>query len=165
MKLPEGITSTAEYDLLGEYRYYLNRRWAPGGQTCTFVMLNPSTATEDQDDPTVAKCRRFSQQWGFNALTVANIFALRSTDPRNLYTHPDPIGLNNDTWILKAAREASLVVVAWGNHGRLLNRNDAVRRILFNSQDRLDVRCFRITKAGQPEHPLYQPFARELIRF
>jgi hypothetical protein len=144
------------------YRYLLWREWSQGPRAL-FIMLNPSTATETVDDPTIRRCIGFARSWGLGGVEVANIFALRSTDPRALYRHADPVGPANDDAIAEAAKRAAIVVCAWGNHGRLGNRGNVVLGLLLA----VDVQpwCLRMTKQRQPEHPLYQPADRQLVRF
>lgn len=94
MKTASGlwVTSTAVFSEDEAYRYSLIREWDPTKGHCCFVMLNPSKATATVNDPTVARCMGFAERWGFGSLQVVNLFALRSTDPRALYTHTAPIG-------------------------------------------------------------------------
>jgi hypothetical protein len=134
------------------YRYTLVRELRPDPRRhVLFVMLNPSTADESLDDPTIRRCRGFAEHWGFEALTVVNLFALRATDPRTLRRHHDPIGPANDTWIVNAAQSASRIIAAWGTHGTLANRDQQVLRLLAP----LRVHCLGRTKDGHPRHPLY----------
>lgn len=136
-----------------EYRYRLWRGWKLGTRRVLWLMLNPSTADENANDPTIRRCIAFSKAWGFDGLEVANLFAFRSTDPKALAKVPDPIGPGNNHAIRAAAYRCSLVVCAWGNGGAFLGRGRAVAEILRHQ----DLRCFRITGGDQPEHPLYQP--------
>lgn len=135
---------------LGEV-VYLPGREVPV-RTVLFVMLNPSTADETKNDRTVERCERFAKLWGFDRLTVCNLFALQSTDPKALYAHPDPVGPENDQWITRSLRAADLVIAAWGNHGDHLGRGDAVLRRLAK---RTEVHVLGLNKGGQPKHPLY----------
>ncbi len=114
-------------------------------------MLNPSTADETENDPTVRRCIGFAQEWKCGSLEVVNIFAYRSTDPKKLEKVPDPVGPDNDNSILKAAHRADIVVAAWGTWGRVQDRGEAVRRLL----ESCDVHHLGLTKAGYPKHPLY----------
>lgn len=154
MILPPG----ALFSACDTYRYLLWRHWADG-PFCCFIMLNPSTADATRNDPTVRRCIGFAKSWGFAGLDVVNIFALRSTDPKVLRKHADPIGPDNDEAIRVAVRRCHLVVCAWGNYGRLHDRGT---KVLLSLQA-MGVRpvCFKLTKdttrkPGQPEHPLYQ---------
>lgn len=140
----------------GEYRHWLTRQWGDSGVVC-WVMLNPSTADGETDDPTLRKCIGFSRTWGFGGLIVVNAYALRATDPRELKRHPDPVGYVNDTFVTAMATEASLVVVGWG-----ANISDDREREVSKLLERFDPQCLGITKDGHPRHPLYVPYAAEL---
>lgn len=138
------------------YRYTLWRSWS-GQPYCLFVMLNPSTADEVQNDPTVERCERRARGWGFGGLIVCNIFALRSTDPSRLYSHPDPIGPENDAAIRAAALRAGLTICAWGKHGWLRDRGTQVRELL--RKEGIAPSYLRMNRDGSPGHPLYLPYA------
>lgn len=140
---------TASFDETGRYRYTLARRWAPGGVVVCFVMLNPSTADAEQDDPTIRRCIAFAKEWGYAGLVVVNIFALRSTDPAQLRIASDPVGPLNDTAIKRAMTRSGSVVFAWGNHGALHGRGARV------AAWRPGALCLGVTSLQQPRHPLY----------
>jgi len=149
------------------WRYRLARRWLFGRGRLLFVMLNPSTADELRNDPTVERCERRARAAGFQALEVCNVFAFRSTDPADMMAARDPVGPDNDRHILEAAAGADLIVCAWGTYGRYLGRGDAVRRMLEQAGHKLH--ALRLTAAGDPAHPLYlpydlQPFPLEPLR-
>lgn len=131
------------------YRYALWRMWDEERPIVLFVCLNPSAADEARDDPTVRRCLGYARAWGFGGLRLANLFALRATDPAALRRADDPTGPANDRWIARMAQGASRVVLAWGNQGG--ERGDAVRARLP------DPHCLRLTRSGQPAHPLYLP--------
>lgn len=114
-------------------------------------MLNPSTADALKNDPTVERCERFTLRWGYSDLVVCNIFALRSTDPKSLYSHDDPIGMKNNEHLLHESSGADLIVCAWGNHGQFMNRGKEVREMISNEP----LSYFTLNKSGQPKHPLY----------
>lgn len=121
-----------------------------------FLMLNPSTADAMQNDPTVARCCTFTKRWGYRRLLVVNLFALRSTDPRALSTADDPVGSENDNFIMRAAREGTrgMVVAAWGaNVTAHLGRTSAVISLL--EREKIDLYALARTKEGHPKHPLY----------
>ena len=82
---------------------------------------------------------------------MGNIFAYRSTDPKNLKITNNPIGIDNNFWLIKLHFEASLTIGAWGNHGKYLDRGQEVINLINN------LYCLRITKEGHPSHPLYLP--------
>lgn len=124
--------------------------------TVAFCMLNPSTADETKNDPTVKRCLGYATAWGASDLIVVNIFALRSTDPKKLYTESYPVGDENDLHIAYAAREADIFVCGWGNHGKLRGRQDQVLRLLRSEAPLAKPCAFKVNKAGTPVHPLYQ---------
>lgn len=133
------------------YRYRLERRWDGGLPVVAFIMLNPSTANDVADDPTIRRCVGFARSWGFGGLIVGNLFALRSTSPKLLYGHADPVGPHNDEHLLSIAREARKIVCAWGTHGSLQNRDRTVTDLL----DVFDLSALKTTAEGHPAHPLY----------
>lgn len=114
-------------------------------------MLNPSTADAERDDPTIRRCASFARAWGLGGMTVVNLFALRATDPARLRRARDPIGRDNDRHIAEAAAGADRVVVAWGVHGTLRDRDRAVLALLAGARPR----CLGLTRGGHPRHPLY----------
>jgi len=146
--------STAVYSDCESYRYLLTRVWNAVGQKALFVMLNPSTATEAQNDPTVERCERRARALGFGAFRVVNIFAFRATDPRVMRAQPDPVGPANDAAIGQSAAEwADRIVCAWGTHGAFLDRGPRVERLLRATGRPLY--CLGLTQDGHPKHPLY----------
>jgi hypothetical protein len=116
-------------------------------------MLNPSTADAFQLDPTNRRCVGFAQAWGYGSMVTTNIFAFRSTDPVGLRTANDAVGPANDEEILTAAKNADLVIAAWGTHGELYGRGTAVRDMLATAG--IERHVLRLTKDGHPGHPLY----------
>lgn len=120
-------------------------------------MLNPSTADDIENDPTVERCVRRAVAMGYGGLRVANLFALRSTDPTQLYLSDDPVGPENDTAILDAAKTSDMVICAWGGHGNHLGRGDTVRHLLINA----GVTPYRLVmnSDGTPKHPLYVAYS------
>lgn len=150
------VTSrSAELSPCGRYRYQLSRTLATltGAGTCTFVMLNPSTADHEADDQTIRQCLGFTEAWGYGRLLVANLFAWRATLPRDMYAAIDPVGMGNDQWILQAAAASNRIVCAWGAHGRHRGRGEAVATLLRGAGHR--IHYLGLTKAGEPRHPLY----------
>ena len=146
------MTKSAEFSFTRVYRYKLERIWDADKATCLFIMLNPSTADENVNDRTVAKCIKYASNWGCGRLLVGNIFAYRATDPKRLKKVHDPVGRGNDEALLSLMSEADLIVCAWGRHGNILGRQDEVE-ILLRGQETL---CLDHNKDGSPVHPLYQ---------
>ncbi len=153
--------STAVYSDCEAWRYLLTRVWDPAGPRALFVMLNPSTATEVQNDPTVERCERRARALGFGAFRVTNIFAFRATDPRVMRAAADPVGPDNDAAIAGSVPWADRIVCAWGNHGLFMDRGAQVARLLRGAGAAPWV--LGLTGAGQPVHPLYVPYGRALI--
>lgn len=149
--MKEILYSDAVFSKNRIYRYALWRTWDKKLPKVLFIGLNPSTADEIKDDPTIRRCMRFAYDWGFGGYIMGNIFAYRSTDPKNLKKTSNPIGKENDFWLVKLHKEASLTIGAWGNHGKILNRSNEVIKLID------DLHCLKITKENQPMHPLYLP--------
>lgn len=135
------------------YRYTLDRQWHDEKPHLAWCMLNPSTADEIRDDPTIRRCIQFSNLWGFGGLTIINIFALCSTDPAAIWRAIEPVGPDNNTFIQQVARQSEAVIAAWGVHGHFIDRALRVQNLLLET-DR-PVYVLKWTKDGYPGHPLY----------
>lgn len=144
--------SEAVYSDCEQYRYLLTRTWGTGPKAL-FIMLNPSTATEVQNDPTVERCERRARALGYGAFRVTNIFAYRATDPKVMRSVADPVGPDNDAAILASVDWADGVLCAWGNHGVHLDRGATVASLLRKTGKPLS--HLGLTGQGQPRHPLY----------
>ena len=149
----ESMERHAEFDPSGRYRYSLTRRWAQGGGRTAFVLLNPSTADAHRDDPTIRRCISFARAWGYGELEVVNLFAFRATLPRDLRKGRNPVGADNDAFLLRAAHGANLVLLAWGTHGTLAGRDAQVLALMKGRE----LRCLGKTRDGHPRHVLYLP--------
>lgn len=137
------------------YRYRLERHFPPFNKgIVTFILLNPSTADEEHDDPTIRRCIRYATDWGFTRLIVVNLFAFRATNPKAMRTARDPYGPENAVEITRAAQVADLVVAGWGAHGAYQNAGtNTIARLRHHG---VDVYALALTKGGEPVHPLYQ---------
>ena len=153
--------STAIYSDCERYRYALTRVWDDGGKRALFVMLNPSTATEVQNDATVERCERRSRALGFGAFRVTNIFGWRDTDPRDMRAADDPVGPENDATIREGMDWANIVIAAWGVHGVHRNRGPQVEAILRQMPH--SVYSLGLTKYGHPKHPLYIAYTQQPV--
>ena len=153
--------SEAVYSPCEAYRYLLTRIWDAAGTRALFVMLNPSTATEAQNDPTVERCERRARALGFGGFRVVNIFAYRATDPKVMRAAADPVGPDNDAAILASVQDwrPDRVVCAWGAHGLYLGRGAAVAGMLRGTG--VPLWHLGLTAAGQPKHPLYIGYAQQ----
>lgn len=177
----------------GKYRYLLEREWRlsqvgilgarwrmfgekdGAGQelgepkACVFIMLNPSTADADKDDPTIRKCVKFAKAWKYDLLQVVNLFAYRATDPKKLLavTHAeDPVGHENQKVVERVVKDAGVVVCAWGAHGSHLGQDQTMLGWIAPRK----AYCLGTTKDGHPRHPLYvrddkllEPFNGDLL--
>lgn len=146
----------AELDPSGTYRYRLWRGWDAAEPTVAFVMLNPSTADAEREDPTIRRCLNFARAWGYGRLEVVNLFAWRATDPRALVTAPEPIGPGNDAAIAAVADASETIVLAWGfmaQRVRQRGRDRAVLDLLRPWRLRLHYLGW-CKNAPDPRHPL-----------
>ena len=153
------VNKNATFSDCRKYRYALSRTWNGKKKTILFIGLNPSTADEKIDDPTIRRCINYAQNWGYGSLLMVNLFAYRATMPSELKNVKNPIGNDNDLHIIELSKKADIAVAAWGNEGTLLNRDKEVKKILPN------LMCLKINKSGQPAHPLYQKKDLKLIKY
>jgi hypothetical protein len=149
--------SSAVYSDCERYRYRLTRQWDAKGTRVGFVMLNPSTATEVQNDPTIERCEQRARRLGYGGFVITNIFAWRATDPKDMRRAADPIGPENDSALREAVEWADDVIAAWGAHGVHQGRGAQVAQLLH--AEAANLFHLGLTKAGEPRHPLYLPYA------
>lgn len=136
-----------------KYRYWLSRNWDYKKPFIAFVMLNPSTADANNDDPTIRRCISFAKYWGYGGIAVFNLYALRATNPKNLWINSNPIGPDNDKHLRKLS-DRDRIVCAWGANAK----TERVRDFVELSKDMPDkLYCLGKTKSGSPRHPLYMP--------
>lgn len=133
------------------YRYKLSRTWDSTKPTILFIGLNPSIADENVDDPTITRCINFAKDWGYGTLLMANLFAFRSTYPKDIYLIDDPIGKDNDHYLLECVTQSDLIVACWGNNGTYMNREKVITELVPN------LYCLQKNKNGTPHHPLRPP--------
>ena len=146
----KNIIKSAVFSPCRKYRYSLSRTWDINQKIILFIGLNPSTADETHDDPTIRRCLLYSSRCGFWGLIMVNLFAFRATLPKDLKNSKHPVGRDNNQFIIHAHKEASMTIAAWGNDGDLYNRDQEVLEIISNPM------CLKVNKTGQPAHPLYQ---------
>ncbi len=140
-----------------KYRYRLWRIWDCDLATVLFIGLNPSTADENEDDPTIRRCIGFARQWGYGGILMGNLFALRATNPMVMKNGHDPIGPMNGFILAGMIQKAPLVVACWGAHGSHNGRERQVAAMFSG------FKCFGVTKDGHPRHPLYLRSDTQLI--
>jgi len=143
------IRRSAEFSRCRTWRYTLVREWDDDLPRLLFILLNPSTADEEKDDPTNRRGIQYAIDWGYGACTFCNLFAFRTPYPKEMKAAPDPVGPANDATIKWHYENADLVVAAWGADGSHRGRDRQVYGLLP------DLQCLGMTKAGHPKHILY----------
>lgn len=167
---PFGFDSGATFSLCRKYRYRLWRSWGDRENRCVFVGLNPSTADETKDDPTIRKCSGFAKRWGFTAIDMVNVFAWRSTDPKGLsVVAPEHIGPETDDVLAETFESARRIVWAWGQHDTRVRKlvqqrvtSDAWSRLLIHHA-RCEQGTFGLSQSGAPRHPLMLAYATPFV--
>lgn len=154
-----GVRKDALISPCGLYRYWLLREWDPARPALAFIMLNPSTADAEDDDPTIRRCMGFARRDGYGGIFVANLFAFRATDPMALKGAPDPVGPDNDAGLIQnlltlPIRAAGAIVAAWGAGCRIRGERDRFVRGQAAMRG-VPLHHLGLTKDGHPKHPLY----------
>lgn len=132
-----------------QYRYVLWRIWDNTKPLVNFIGLNPSTADETKDDPTMRRCASFAKSWGYGGFFMTNLFSFKATKPEDLKKAPDPIGKDTDKWILEIEKKVEKVIFVWGVNGIYLNRDIEIKKIITKGH------FIELSKDGHPKHPLY----------
>lgn len=141
------------------HRVYLWRKWEKAGSMIMFIGLNPSTADESRDDPTIRRCIGFAQRWGYSGMFMCNAYTLVSPDPKKLNTEK-PVTMGAYLAMRTIRGLCKEAVAAWGNQIELVRGwEEWVRRI---RDDLAPLQCFGTTKLGHPRHPLYLPYSAQL---
>lgn len=176
--MTEYVSKGARISACGKYRYRLWREWRgthdpknwrwlgsrdvagePWGEplSALFVMLNPSTADGEQDDPTIRRCVGFAKAWKYERIDVVNLYAYRATKPRDLVAFRaqggDPVGWENSEIVADAAHDAGIIVCAWGANDVVGDQGETMRGWLGGKKHY----ALGLTQSGQPRHPLYAP--------
>lgn len=165
------LESGAHFSPCRRYRYALWRIWDESLGTVMWIGLNPSTADETTNDPTIVRCMNFAADWGYGGIYMLNLFAFRATNPEVMKAQADPIGDENYRRIQEYHEVAGITVAAWGIHGAFMDQGLAVSRL-----ERIgphgkaktlgeDFWCLGRTKEGHPRHPLYVPGNTKLVRW
>lgn len=152
----------------GAYRYWLKREWPRDGVEAgllAFVMLNPSTADAELDDPTIRRCVSFAKREGREGVVVVNLYAGRATEPDDLFKMKDPEGPGNlNQWMSWLRHERVTVVCAWGADSRARIQARKFKR--FAAEHNIELwRLGDLTKDGSPRHPLYLRADTPLLQF
>lgn len=131
------------------YRYALWRIWDESKPLVMFIGLNPSTADETNDDPTLIRCMNFAKSWGYGGVYTANLFAYRATQPKDLLKRKRVVGKDNNYWLQTLSKKVHLIIAAWGNDGSYQNRSEQVKQLIS------PLHYLKMNKSGEPAHPLY----------
>lgn len=145
----------AELSEDGMYRYTLWRRWDKEKPRALFIMLNPSTANAEQDDPTIRRCVGFARSWRMGGIRVCNLFPFRATDPADLLKADIPEGRGNLGAIERMIDVHGISVAAWGAHQMSARQENNVRNLFYELG--VPLYALGLTKHGKPRHPLYIP--------
>lgn len=148
---PAYVWTAADYSSDGRYRYALWRAWRGGRGRVAFVLLNPATATESAEDPTLRRCVGFARRWGYASLVLLNLFGFRSVHPAALRAVADPVGPENARYLQNV--QADVVVIGWGRQGTYQGQDRVALRAIANPY------ALAINRDGTPRHPLYVPYA------
>jgi len=163
----DDVAKTAVISDDGKYRYQLSRIWDEACNPLPIIMLNPSTADHEVDDPTILKCMKYARRDGFGGIIVVNLFALRATRPAALRLEADPVGPENDLRIMDvfdaSTRFGVPVLCGWGADDFAAARGEAVLQRAAHMG--VDLRCLAVTKFGAPKHPLYCLDAQPLVPY
>jgi hypothetical protein len=150
---------TAHISECGRYRWWLRRRWESGDRKVCWILLNPSTANAEVDDPTIRRCVGYAKDWGFNAILVLNLFPWRATDPRDLAAAKAAgecvYGGDVGNRSLRRAMESTIIVAGWGADPIAAERAGWFR--IWLESAKLGAWCLGQTQSGAPKHPLYLP--------
>ena len=145
-------SADAEFSPCRTWRYALWRTWDHNEGYVAFIGLNPSTADETKNDPTVTRCIGYAKRWGYGGMIMLNIFAFRATDPKVMKKASDPVGPDNYKFLKMYHEFADITVACWGTHGAFGDQGKTVAKWLRRGKGLL---CFGCTKEGHPKHPLY----------
>ena len=132
-----------------KYRYVLSRIWDETKPTVMIIGLNPSTADETENDPTIIRCIDFAKFWGYGGVYMLNLFGFRATKPKDMFNADEPIGQDNDKYIEEYSKICDKVICAWGNDGNHKNRSKEILSKIENTY------YLKLNQTGEPAHPLY----------
>lgn len=151
------MIKSAQISDCGKYRFILTRIWDDTKRAAVFIMLNPSTADGKEDDPTIRRCINFAKSWNCGSINVVNLFDLRTSSPEEMKKAEAPISRDNNFIVYMTVRKAvmlnALIICAWGNHGCYLGQDKKILDLI--NQAGGDPMALKVSKAGQPCHPLY----------
>lgn len=150
------VIASAVISECGKYRYSLSRVWDETKGRVLFIMLNPSTADAEKNDPTIRRCIGFAKKWGYGGIYVVNLFSFRATNPKELLKAPFVVGIENEKWFRRMSSISNIAICAWGN-GAIVDKLQ--KRLDHNwkplSWINIPLHYLELSKDGTPKHPLY----------
>lgn len=157
--------SEAEFSACEKYRYRLTRTWQESLPGIAFLMLNPSTADEMVNDPTIERCQRRAIEYGYGKMVIINLFPYRETDSQLLSSIPDLYGdiATTNQHILDVVHECQQTIAGWGSHPMAMARAKEVYQLL--AEHGLTSRLFalEVNADGNPKHPLYIAYSAKPV--
>lgn len=177
IKVDPSIRSSAVFSECGKYRYILTRGRDVdladddlSRGTVNFLMCNPSIADCEVNDPTIHRAQTRAFKYGimgrrYSRMHITNLFAVISTDPKHLMKIDDPIGEFNDAYILAAAAESDVVVLAWGDVGARYKRPGNVLKLLVDGNLSNRLYCLGVNESGHPAHPLMLSYKQDAVPY
>jgi hypothetical protein len=155
--------SVAHFSPCEKFRYWLRRDWDLTKNPIAFLMLNPSTADEMVNDPTIERCQRRAITMGFGSMIIVNLFSFRMTDSKLLNTVDNLLGdaTEADAAILRAVELSEMTVCGWGKHALAAPRAQHIMTLLKNAGLQNKVMCLQLNADNSPQHPLYIGYAKQ----
>jgi hypothetical protein len=159
--------SVAHFSACEKFRYWLRRDWDLTKNSITFLMLNPSTADEMVNDPTIERCQRRAITMGFGSMIIVNLFPFRMTDSKLLNTVDNLLGdiKEADEAILRAVELSEMTVCGWGKHALAASRAQHIMALLRLKNLQNKVMCLQLNADNSPQHPLYIGYAKQPVPY
>lgn len=159
--------SVAVFSDCEKYRYRLKRTWDASLKSITYLMLNPSTADEMVNDPTIARCQRRAFEYGYGEMKIVNLFPIRMTDSTLLHTVSDLYGDLNEAniAILEAVASSEITVCGWGSHHLAIERAKDVFKLIGDAGHSDKLKALTVNLDGNPKHPLYIAYEKHPLPY
>ncbi len=159
--------SVAHFSPCEKFRYWLRRDWDLTKAPISFLMLNPSTADEMVNDPTIERCQRRAISMGFGSMIIVNLFPFRMTDSKQLNTVDNLLGdaILADEAILRAVEISQMTVCGWGKHALAAPRAQHIMALIKQVDLQNKVMCLQLNADNSPQHPLYIGYAKQPVPY
>jgi hypothetical protein len=157
MDLFNQTESGAIFSECKKYRYALWRVWDKSKPYVMFIGLNPSTANELTDDPTIRRVKKLAYFLGYGGVYMMNLYAFITPDPKELKKCNDPIK-DNDKWINTIHVKCKDIIFAWGSFKAAKERGKYIVQ-------RFKGLALGLNNDGSPKHPLYIPNNVQTINY